>query len=168
MGNGGRRSELFHTGTATDSPQFAMLNCFRQRFFDGRAIMGKLIAVVIAFFAIGAAADRVAAELVRVSWISEGDLKTKCAENGGTWSSGASGYNCSKKCGDNDLCVYGCSKGKENNECNASVPRVQDLTGLRGLSGVDKILNFAPSTTSPQPGKLKPQAGPRLRQNPRY
>ena len=63
-----------------------------------------------------------AAKLVKVGWVSEGDLKTKCAENGGTFSSGATGYNCSKKCGDNDTCVYGCSKGKEHNECNGSVP----------------------------------------------
>lgn len=99
--------------------------------------MRKIVLLIAGLVALSfLSPDFALAKLVKVSWISESDLKSKCEDNKGKWSSGATGYNCSKKCGNNDTCVYGCSKGKEHNECNGSVPA---MTG--GTLTVDNVLN---------------------------
>jgi hypothetical protein len=116
---------------------------------DRMARLLMAVIVVVVFVTLPAAA-----KLVKVGWVSESDLKTKCAENGGTFSSGATGYNCSKKCGDNDTCVYGCSKDKEHNECNGSVPFVKTPTKIT----VEGVLNAGVKP------KGQREAGPRALQ----
>lgn len=115
-------------------------------------------AFIIAFAALAFASETAWAKLVKVAWISESDLKSKCDSNGGTWSSGQTGYSCGKKCdGGKDYCVVGCSKGKEHNECHASLPMKAPTSGRMTVEGV---LNYSSRPPSAGPLEGSPGATP--------
>lgn len=115
--------------------------------------MRRSVVFIIALATLLFVAEQASARLVAMSWISESDLKTKCAENGGTFSSSSDGYNCSKKCAGNDQCTVGCSKGQEKNTCNGSVPGRPAPAGSRpgGKLAVNEVLNFSAAPPQKQP-----------------